>query len=172
MARFDAYQDVDYLCDEVTISAFDLIFLPGEYHDMNNSLSYYPTVIPLIIDAYNEGLVIAAMNYGSLILATADIITGKNITGPPVIQSVIEAAGGNFINNAFGIKTDFPFVTCSGYDEPYLIFVAAAALGIDIPIHEDTTPTYATSTAAIHIPSLIFIMSVSLFSILFKKKRR
>ena len=62
--RFDSIVDMDYLCDEVTISDFVVIWLPGEYHDLNNSLSYYPTAISLIIDAYNEGLLFAALNHG------------------------------------------------------------------------------------------------------------
>ena len=169
--RFDNVVEMDFLCDEAIIADFDLIWLPGEYHDSNNSLSYYPTAITLIIDAYNEGLIFAALNMGQLILATADIISGKNIAGPNPIQSMIEAAGANFFGEEDGIQTDLPFVTCTGFDEPYLIYAAAAALGIDIPIPEPSTPTYTTSTAAIHLPSLLFILGVSLFAILFKKKQ-
>jgi putative intracellular protease/amidase len=171
IGRFGAENNVDLLCDEVNVSEYDVIWLPGEYHDFNNSLSYYPTAISLILDAYNEGLVIAALNLGQQLLAYMDIIDGKNISAPNPLYDIIEAAGANFFGEDDGIITDLPFVTCTGWDEPNLIFAVAAALGVDIP-----PPTYSTwdppDSAAISIPSLIFIMCVSLLAFIYKKKRR
>ena len=80
---------MDFLCTEANITDYDLIWLQGEYHDLNNSLSYYPTAISLIIEAYNDGLIFVAMNHGIQILATADIVAGKNISGPHLIFKAI-----------------------------------------------------------------------------------
>lgn len=77
-------------------------------------------------------------------MATADIIAGKNIAGPNPIQGIIEAAGANFFGEGTGIQTDLPFVTCTGFDEPWLIFAVMDALGVYTPPPPPTTPSNST----------------------------
>ncbi len=80
----------------------------------------------------------------------------------------MEAAGVNFINYEFGICTDLPFITCTGYDEPSLIYAVALAFGIDLLA---TTPL-TTPVAALPFSSLILILGCSFYVIVFKKKRK
>ena len=166
--RYGVEQSLDFLCDQAIITNYDLILLPGEFNNLNNSLSYFPTAISLIIDAYNEDLLFAGINHGQQILATADIISGKNISGPADIQSEIEAVGGNFLSEENGIQTDLPFITCTGNDEPDLIYAVALAFGIDLLA---TTSPY-TPLLDIHLSGLIFVMGISLYILVVKKKRR
>jgi len=58
-----------------------------------------PAALNLIREALDSGLVVAGMSTGVRVLAAADVIQGKNVTGDPTYASEYIAAGANY----FGI---------------------------------------------------------------------
>jgi putative intracellular protease/amidase len=133
------YHTMDYLITEVDVSNFDCVFIPG-----GSSPSYLvgiPEALTLVQEAYSEGLVLAAICHAPMVLASADIISGHNISGNTDIQPNIEAAGATFVYG--GVIISGPFVTADynlaeifhvgivqalGYyesDPPELLFISA-----------------------------------------------
>ena len=100
--------DTDFLIEDMTnVSDYDYLYVPGGYSPEN--LMLIPAAIDLVIEAYNEGLVMAAICAGPILFAAADIISGRNISGNIAIESDVLSAGANFIYT--GIVIDDPFVT-------------------------------------------------------------
>ncbi|MFX0209437.1 MAG: DJ-1/PfpI family protein, partial [Candidatus Hodarchaeota archaeon] len=78
----------------VNISQYDCIFIAsGAQHHI---LREDPSVLNLIRNAYNEGLVISTLCVSTVILADADIINGIKVVGSPLYYYDIEEAGGTF----------------------------------------------------------------------------
>jgi protease I len=100
--------DTDFLIGDLTnISDYDFVFVPGGGSPAN--LIEIPAALALVVDAYNAGLVLAAICHGPWVFAEADIIAGRNISGNIGIQTYIINANANFIPD--GIVIDGPFVT-------------------------------------------------------------
>ena len=87
--------NVDVLLTEIDdLSQFDAIsILPGNAHDL---LRTNQTSLDLINDAVSEELVVSAWCSGVRVLAAADVIDGKNITGNADYVAEYEAAGATF----------------------------------------------------------------------------
>jgi len=160
----NTFSDIDYLCSEITITDYDVLVVCDECNTTD-----YPSAMSLIMDAYNEGLIIVGLGYGPLLLAELDIISGKNITcswDGGASQTIIENAGATYNNPLYGPYVDLPFITAAhNYENLYLL--VATALGVDLDA--TTTPSVAND---LPITSIVFIICVALSSFLFKKKRR
>jgi protease I len=101
--------ETDFLIDEMTnVSDYDYLYVPGGYSPEN--LMLIPAALALVVEAYNEGLVMAAICAGPILFAAADIISGRNISGNIAIESEVINAGGNFIYT--GIIIDGPDEYC------------------------------------------------------------
>ncbi len=82
------------LTDIVDITHYDAIsILPGDGHDL---LRTNQSSLDLINSAVDEGLIVSAWCGGVRVLASADVIDGKNITGSAEYESEYVAAGATF----------------------------------------------------------------------------
>ncbi len=86
---------VDILMTDIDeVAQFDAIsVMPGESHEL---LRTNQTSLNLIKEAVSQGLVVSAWCRGVRVLAAADVIDGKNITGNADYASEYEAAGAIF----------------------------------------------------------------------------
>jgi hypothetical protein len=86
---------VDVLMTEITdLTQFDAIsIMPGDGHDL---LRTNQTSLDLINEAVSEDLVVSAWCRGVRVLAAADVIDGKNITGNADYEAEYVAAGATF----------------------------------------------------------------------------
>jgi putative intracellular protease/amidase len=95
------YQDpelvvtVDILLPEIPdVSAYDAIsVMPGESHDL---LLTNQTALDFIHEANASGIVVSAWCRAVRVLAAADVIDGRNVTGHLDYESEYEAAGATF----------------------------------------------------------------------------
>jgi len=88
----------DIAFSAVNISAYDAIFIPGG--DGPRSILDDPrnqTVLSMVVQANNEGKILAAICHGPWVLAGARVVNGKNVTGNQDTHSDLRAAGGNLI---------------------------------------------------------------------------
>jgi hypothetical protein len=90
-----AEHDVDILLTDITdITEYDAIsIMPGSAHE---SLRTNQSSLDLINSAVSGGLVVSAWCSGVRVLAAADVIDGKNITGNADYIVEYEAAGATF----------------------------------------------------------------------------
>jgi len=165
-----SYSNIDYLCSEVNVSDYDILWLPGEWGTDN--LTLYSCAYDLIVDAYNEGLVLVGYNYGPIAFAHVNIVTGKNISGSVGIQSDVESAGGTYIPISAGVVVDLPFITTDweADNREILYYYVGLALGFDL-LATETPTTTPTEVSGLSITSLVFIVCLIFCSFLYKKKR-
>jgi putative intracellular protease/amidase len=164
-ATNSSYTDIDYLCSEINITDYDVLVVVG-----NTTNSAYPDAMSLIMDAYNEGLIIVGVGEGPLLLAELDIISGKNITASwedGANMAIIEAAGATYLNPLEGPYMDLPFITAA-HSYVNLEYLIALALGVDLT----ATSTPPTNEASIYLGSLILLTSVAFISTQIYKKKR
>ncbi|NHJ46587.1 MAG: hypothetical protein FK733_02250 [Asgard group archaeon] len=160
-----SYTDIDYLCSEINITDYHVLLVVG--HTNNSD---YLDAMSLIMDAYNEGLIIVGVGEGSLLFAELDIINGKNITSSwedGANQPIIEAAGATYLNPLEGPYMDLPFITAA-HSYVKLEYLIALSLGVDL----EATSTPPTNEASIYLSSLLLITSVAFFSVQIYKKKR
>jgi putative intracellular protease/amidase len=91
----DAVFTVDLLMTEISdISQFDAIsIMPGNSHEL---LRTNQTSLNLINSAVDQDLIVSAWCRGVRVLAAADVISGKNVTGSADFAAEYEAAGATF----------------------------------------------------------------------------
>jgi len=86
----------DIAFSEVNVSAYDAIFIPGG--DGPRSILDDPrnqTVLSMVVQANNEGKILAAICHGPWVLAGARVVNGTNVTGNQDTHNDLRAAGGN-----------------------------------------------------------------------------
>jgi len=88
---------VDILLDNVNPEEYDLLFFPGGSGPAN-LLQYYPGIKNMVKNAYDNGILIAGICHGPLVIAESGIIEGKTATGFPDTQTTIERNGGTYVN--------------------------------------------------------------------------
>ena len=93
---------VDRTADQIKVADYDAVFIPGGAWNPDN-LRYDKDVIKYIQDFNSSGKLIAAICHAPVVLASADILRGKKLTGYWNIQVDLKNAG--------GIVTDEPVVT-------------------------------------------------------------
>jgi len=92
----------DHTADQVKVSDYDAVFIPGGAWNPDN-LRYDKDVIKFIRDFNQSGKLIAAICHAPVVLASADILKGRKLTGYWNIQVDLKNAGGTV--------TDEPVVT-------------------------------------------------------------
>lgn len=92
----------DRTADQVKVSDYDAAFIPGGAWNPDN-LRYDKDVIRFIQDFNKSGKLIAAICHAPVVLASADVLKGRKLTGYWNIQVDLKNAGGTV--------TDEPVVT-------------------------------------------------------------
>ncbi|MHA1556289.1 MAG: DJ-1/PfpI family protein [Candidatus Heimdallarchaeota archaeon] len=122
--------DVDILISEVgDVTQYDCIsIMPGPSHDYLRTNSIAQN---LIKSAVSNGLVVSAWCRAVRVLAEADVIDGKNVTGYLGYQSYYESAGATFFEGSAPI-IDGNIVTCvrSNFYQTAMCLAIAEALGV------------------------------------------
>ena len=90
--------DVDLTVGEVSAGDYDALLLPGGQINPD-VLRMNDTVIGLVKKFNEAGKPIAAICHAPWLLAEADIIKGKTVTGWPSIRTDLSNAGGNVIDS-------------------------------------------------------------------------
>ncbi|MFT3796026.1 DJ-1/PfpI/YhbO family deglycase/protease [Flavobacterium sp.] len=91
----------DRTADQVKVGDYDAVFIPGGAWNPDN-LRYDKDVIKFIQDFNKSGKLIAAICHAPVVLASADILKGRKLTGYWNIQVDLKNAG--------GIVSDVPVV--------------------------------------------------------------
>ena len=135
---------VDILMTEIDdVSQFDAIsIMPGNAHEL---LRTNTTSLSLINEAVDQGLVVSAWCRGVRVLAAADVIDGKNITGNADYVVEYEAAGATF-NELVPPIIDGNIVTGvrSRFYRDEMCQAIATALGV----YEADAPVFVSATAS------------------------
>ncbi len=128
---------VDILLTEISdVTEYDILtIIPGEAHA---SLLNNDSALNLIRDAVSQNLVVTAWCRAVRVLATADVIDGKNVTGHLDYQAEYEAAGATFFESSPPI-TDGNIITSvrSNFYRDETCNAIAAAVGF----YESNSPT-------------------------------
>lgn len=77
---------------------FDAVIVPGGYAP--DLMRLCRPMVDLVRQAYEQGAVVAAICHGSWLLASADIIRGRQVTGAPSIRDDLVNAGATFVDEA------------------------------------------------------------------------
>ena len=93
---------VDRTADQIKVDEYDAIFIPGGAWNPDN-LRYDQDVLRYIKEFNQSGKLIAAICHAPVVLASADILKGRKLTGYWNIQTDLKNAG--------GIVSDAPVVT-------------------------------------------------------------
>ncbi len=96
---------VDKLVDDVAASDFDALLLPGGQINPD-ILRMNDTVIGLVKDFDKADKPIAAICHAPWLLAEADIINGKTVTGWPSIRTDLKNAGGNVVDSEAAVDAN------------------------------------------------------------------
>lgn len=99
---------VDRTADEIKVSDYDAVFIPGGAWNPDN-LRYDKDVIKFIQDFNKTGKLIAAICHAPVVLASAEIIKGKKLTGYWNIQSDLKNAGATVLEQP--VVTDGNLIT-------------------------------------------------------------
>ncbi|MGF6846831.1 protease I [Chitinophaga sp. W3I9] len=83
----------DRTADQIQVSDYDAVFIPGGAWNPDN-LRYDKDVIKFIQDFNRSGKLIAAICHAPVVLASADILKGRKLTGYWNIQVDLKNAGG------------------------------------------------------------------------------
>jgi len=98
----------DRTADQIKVSDYDAVFIPGGAWNPDN-LRADKDVIKFIQDFNKTGKLIAAICHAPVVLASADILKGKKLTGYWNIQVDLKNAGGTVLEQS--VVTDGNLVT-------------------------------------------------------------
>ncbi|SKA75894.1 protease I [Prosthecobacter debontii] len=87
---------VDRRANEIKVDEYDAVFIPGGAWNPDN-LRYDKDVIQFLKDFSRSGKLIAAICHGPVVLASADLLKGKKLTGYWNIQVDLTNAGGTVL---------------------------------------------------------------------------
>ena len=98
----------DRTADQIKVSDYDAVFIPGGAWNPDN-LRYDKDVIKFIQDFNKSGKLIAAICHAPVVLASADILKGRKLTGYWNIQVDLKNAGGTVLEQP--VVTDGNIIT-------------------------------------------------------------
>lgn len=98
----------DRTADQIKVSDYDAVFIPGGAWNPDN-LRYDKDVIKFIQDFNKSGKLIAAICHAPVVLASADILKGRKLTGYWNIQSDLKNAGATVLEQP--VVTDGNIIT-------------------------------------------------------------
>jgi protease I len=86
--------EVDKLVSEVDAADFDAVIIPGGYAP--DRMRRHPAMVALVRKAVHGNKVVAAICHGGWMLASAEVIQGKNVTGFYAIKDDLIHAGAKY----------------------------------------------------------------------------
>lgn len=98
----------DRTADQISVSDYEAVFIPGGAWNPDN-LRYDKDVIKFIQDFNKAGKLIAAICHAPVVLASADILKGRKLTGYWNIQVDLRNAGGTVLEQE--VVTDGNLIT-------------------------------------------------------------
>ncbi|MCS3869273.1 protease I [Chryseobacterium ginsenosidimutans] len=98
----------DKTADQIKVNDYDAVFIPGGAWNPDN-LRYDKDVIKFIQDFNKSGKLIAAICHAPVVLASADILKGRKLTGYWNIQVDLKNAGATVVDEP--VVTDRNIVT-------------------------------------------------------------
>lgn len=98
----------DRTADQIKVSDYDAVFIPGGAWNPDN-LRYDKDVIKFVQDFNKAGKLIAAICHAPVVLASADILKGRKLTGYWNIQVDLKNAGGTVLEQS--VVTDGNIIT-------------------------------------------------------------
>ncbi len=84
------------LVTDVKASDFDGLLVPGGYSP--EELRNFPEAVSFVKDIYSDGKPLMAICHGSLLLISAEIVSGKNMTCVSTISIDLKNAGAIYVN--------------------------------------------------------------------------
>src|SRR5581483_2196134 len=88
---------VDRLADEVDVSEYDALMIPGGVGNPDQ-LRGDENVVSFVRDFFEAGKPVAAICHGPWVLVEADVVRGRTLTSWPTLQTDIRNAGGNWVD--------------------------------------------------------------------------
>lgn len=88
--------DADLAAEAVANELFDVLIIPGGYAP--DLMRLCPAMIAMVRNHVLHGRIVAAICHGSWLLASADVIRDKRVTGALSIKDDLVNAGGRFEN--------------------------------------------------------------------------
>ncbi|TCN58931.1 DJ-1/PfpI/YhbO family deglycase/protease [Flavobacterium circumlabens] len=98
----------DHTADQIKVSDYDAVFIPGGAWNPDN-LRYDKDVIKFVQDFNKAGKLIAAICHAPVVLASADILKGRKLTGYWNIQVNLKNAGATVVDEP--VVTDANIIT-------------------------------------------------------------
>jgi protease I len=117
----------------VKVSDYDAVFIPGGAWNPDN-LRNDKDIIKFVQDFNKAGKLVAAICHGPVVLASADILKGKKLTGYWNIQADLKNAGGTVLEQP--VVTDGNLVTSR---HP----IDLAGVPEEIQVGQQVTPRFA-----------------------------
>jgi protease I len=87
---------IDTNADQVSGADFDGIIIPGGYAP--DHMRRYPPMVKLVKDLFDAGKVVAAICHAGWMLASAEILEGRTVTGFFAIKDDLIHAGANYVD--------------------------------------------------------------------------
>ena len=87
---------VDTSADQVSGTDFDGIIIPGGYAP--DHMRRHPLMVKLVKDLFEAEKVVAAICHAGWMLASAEIVEGRNVTGFFAIKDDLIHAGANYVD--------------------------------------------------------------------------
>jgi protease I len=88
---------VDRAVSEASADEYDALVLPGGVANPDNARSD-PAAVQFIRDFFEQGKPVGAICHAPWTLVEADVVNGRTLTSYPSIQTDVENAGGNWID--------------------------------------------------------------------------
>jgi len=136
--------DVDILLTEISdVTEYDVVtVIPGSSHD---ALRANETALDLIRDAVSDNLIVTGWCRAVRVLADADVIDGKNVTGHVDYQAEYEAAGATFTASSPPI-TDGNIIT--SVRSTFYREETCNAIGAAVGFYEPNVPTLTSASVS------------------------
>lgn len=99
--------DADHAAKTVENELFDVLIIPGGYAP--DLMRLCPPMIAMVRNHALNGKIVAAICHGSWLLASANVIRNRRVTGAPSIKDDLVNAGGRFEDAE--VVIDGPIVT-------------------------------------------------------------
>ncbi len=87
---------VDKVAGQVQAARFDAVVIPGGYAP--DRMRRHPAMVSLVREAVNQGKVVAAICHAGWMLASAEVIQGKTVTGFFSIKDDLVHAGAHYVD--------------------------------------------------------------------------
>jgi protease I len=87
---------VDANADDISVSEFDGVIIPGGYAP--DHMRRHPKMVEIVKDLYEAGKVVAAICHAGWMLASANILEGKKMTSFFAIKDDMIHAGANWVD--------------------------------------------------------------------------